>query len=151
MKRDQARSCKARWACKERDLGASTFIERWFSSITKQKRLINWGFRLRICTKPSADNLNSKVYSHQPEEWHIREKQSKRCSWTAWSKRTPLSISNATSSSVNRAIDEADAAADAVTDGASGLTKWSHSRHLIWLLQLGQSTKPTGFSFVCWW
>ena len=151
MKRDQTRSCKARWACEERDLDASTFIERWFSSIMKQKQLINWDFQLQICTKSSTDNLNSKIYSHQLEEWYIREKQSKRCSWTAWSKRISLSINNAISSSVNRAIDEANAATDAVTDETSELIKWLHFRHLIWLLQLEQSIKLTRFSFAWWW
>jgi hypothetical protein len=57
-------------------------------------------------------------------------------------------VNRAIDEAIDEAVDEADAVADAVTDGASGLIKWSHFRHLTWLLQLGQSTKPTGFSFA---
>lgn len=52
---------------------------------------------------------------------------------------------------IDEAIDEANAVTDAVTDEASELIKWSHFRHLTWLLQLEQSIKLTRFSFAWWW
>jgi len=51
---------------------------------------------------------------------------------------------------IDEAIDEANAVTDAVIDEMNELIKWSHFRHLIWLLQLEQSIKLTEFSFA-WW
>lgn len=60
-------------------------------------------------------------------------------------------MNRAIDEAIDEVIDEANAVTDAVTNEVSELIKWSHFRHLTWLLQLKQSIKLTRFLFAWWW